>query len=53
MEIKTIQFNSEAYGQMVNLRITQLLEPIGVAALYIEKEKEQHDNSLALLKTMR
>ena len=43
MEIKTIQFNSEAYGQMVNLRITQLLQPIGVPASYIEKEKEQHD----------
>ena len=28
---------------MIALRITQLLEPIGVSASYIEKEKEKHD----------
>ena len=28
---------------MINLRITQLLEPIGVPASYIEKEKEKND----------
>lgn len=41
MEIKLIEHNSSEYGQMINLRITQLLEPIGVPASYIEKEKEK------------
>ena len=43
MEIKLIQHGSNDYGQMINLRITQLLEPIGVPASYIEKEKEKND----------
>lgn len=43
MEIKTILHNCDEYEQMINLRITQLLEPIGVPASYIEKEKEKHD----------
>lgn len=43
MEIKLIEHNSGEYQQMVNLRITQLLEPIGVPASYIEKEKEKND----------
>src|SRR6266542_3325731 len=43
MEMKLIHPNSREYEQMISLRITQLLEPIGVPASYIEKEKEKHD----------
>jgi predicted GNAT family N-acyltransferase len=43
MELKLIKHNSNEYEQMINLRITQLLEPIGVPAHYIEKEKEKTD----------
>jgi len=43
MEIKIIQHNSNEYEQMVELRISQLLEPIGVPASYIKREKEQKD----------
>lgn len=43
MEIKLIHHSSNEYEQMINLRITQLLEPIGVPAAYIEKEKEKTD----------
>ncbi len=43
MEMKLIHPNSREYEQMILLRITQLLEPIGVPASYIEKEKEKHD----------
>jgi predicted GNAT family N-acyltransferase len=43
MEIRTIKHNSNEYEQMINLRVTQLLEPIGVPASYIEREKEQDD----------
>jgi predicted GNAT family N-acyltransferase len=43
MEIKLIKHNSNEYDQMITLRITQLLEPIGIPASYIEKEKEQHN----------
>jgi predicted GNAT family N-acyltransferase len=43
MKIKLIKHNSNEYDQMITLRITQLLEPIGIPASYIEKEKEQHN----------
>jgi GNAT superfamily N-acetyltransferase len=43
MEIRMIAHNSSEYDQMVSLRVTQLLEPIGVPAAYIEKEKERND----------
>jgi predicted GNAT family N-acyltransferase len=43
MEIELIQYDSNEYEQMINLRITQLLEPIGVPASYIDKENEKHD----------
>jgi N-acetylglutamate synthase-like GNAT family acetyltransferase len=43
MEIKLIEQNSSEYDQMINFRITQLLEPIGVPASYIEKEREKED----------
>jgi N-acetylglutamate synthase-like GNAT family acetyltransferase len=43
MELKLIEHNSNEYEQMITLRITQLLEPIGVPSHYIEKEKEKTD----------
>lgn len=43
MEIKRIRYGSNEYEQMIHLRITQLLEPIGVPASYINKEAEQND----------
>jgi N-acetylglutamate synthase-like GNAT family acetyltransferase len=43
MEIRIITHNSDDYEQMVSLRISQLLEPIGVPASYIEREKEKKD----------
>jgi GNAT superfamily N-acetyltransferase len=43
MEIRMITHNSKEYKQMVSLRVTQLLEPIGVPAAYIEREKEKND----------
>ncbi len=47
MEIKIIPHNSEEYEQMVCLRITQLLEPIGVPASYIDRKKERDDIFIA------
>lgn len=47
MEMKLIHPNSKEYEQMITLRITQLLEPIGVPASYIEKGKEKHDFLIA------
>jgi predicted GNAT family N-acyltransferase len=43
MEIKILVHNSEQYDQMIALRVSQLLEPIGVPASYIEREKEKND----------
>jgi predicted GNAT family N-acyltransferase len=43
MEIRIIQYGSNDYEQMIKLRISQLLEPIGVSASYIEREKEGSD----------
>lgn len=43
MEIKIIRHSSDEYEQMIKLRVTQLLLPIGVPASYIEKENEKHD----------
>ena len=43
MNLKLIQHNSVEYEQMISLRITQLLEPIGVPASYIERETEKTD----------
>lgn len=43
MNIRIIQHNSDQYEQMIALRISQLLEPIGVPASYIEREKEKAD----------
>jgi predicted GNAT family N-acyltransferase len=43
MQMLIIPHNSEQYRQMIQLRISQLLEPIGVPASYIEREKENND----------
>lgn len=43
MTIRQIDFNSEDYEQMIALRVSQLLEPIGVPASYINREVEKND----------
>jgi predicted GNAT family N-acyltransferase len=43
MEIRTLEHSSAEYDQMITLRVSQLLEPIGVPAAYIEREKEKND----------
>lgn len=47
MTINTIQHNSNEYEQMVQLRIKALLEPIGIPAHYIIREKEKDDYLIA------
>ena len=47
MIIKTIQYNSEEYRQMIQLRIKALLEPIGVPVHYIVPENEKNDFFIA------
>jgi N-acetylglutamate synthase-like GNAT family acetyltransferase len=43
MIVRTIQFNSDEYKRMIELRIKALLEPIGVPAHYINPLKEKDD----------
>lgn len=43
MEIRLIACDSNEYEQMITLRVTQLLEPIGVPPSYIDREKEKND----------
>jgi predicted GNAT family N-acyltransferase len=43
MNIRNIAHKSDEYDQMIELRVTQLLEPIGVPASYIDKEAETTD----------
>jgi len=43
MEIKTLEHNSKEYEEMVRLRISQLLQPIGVPESYINREGEKVD----------
>jgi GNAT superfamily N-acetyltransferase len=43
MEIRRIQSGSNEYEQLVNLRVTALLNPIGIPASYIDPEKEKDD----------
>jgi predicted GNAT family N-acyltransferase len=43
MEIRLLEHGSNDYEQMVQLRIRELLNPIGVPASYIKPEKEQED----------
>ena len=47
MDIKIIGHNSNEFAQMIRLRITQLLEPIGVPASYIDEKKEKDDFLIA------
>jgi N-acetylglutamate synthase-like GNAT family acetyltransferase len=43
MRIQLIQHNTPAYEKMIHLRITVLLNPIGVPASFIKREKEAED----------
>lgn len=43
MNIRTINHNSKEYDEMIALRVSQLLEPIGVPASFIDKESEIND----------
>lgn len=43
MDIRLITHGSEEYRKMIGLRISQLLDPIGVPASYIDMEKERED----------
>jgi len=43
MHTRIIEHNSDDYEQMIQLRLSQLLEPIGVPASYIKKENEKTD----------
>jgi N-acetylglutamate synthase-like GNAT family acetyltransferase len=43
MNIRQITFGSDDYEQMIALRVSQLLQPIGVPASYIERENEKND----------
>jgi N-acetylglutamate synthase-like GNAT family acetyltransferase len=43
MIIKTFDTGSKEYEQMIDLRIHALLEPIGVPASYIDRNKEKDD----------
>lgn len=43
METRIIECGSKEYEQMVQLRLTVLLNPIGIPASYISREKEMDD----------
>lgn len=43
MEIKIIKASSVEYEQIIALRITALLKPIGVPPSYINRKKEEND----------
>jgi predicted GNAT family N-acyltransferase len=43
MNLSILQHNTKAYDEMLDLRIRVLLNPIGVPATYINKEKEKDD----------
>jgi N-acetylglutamate synthase-like GNAT family acetyltransferase len=43
MEIRLIDMNSPEYGDMRQLRLDVLLNPIGVSPSYINPEKEKND----------
>lgn len=43
MDIRIIKAQSQEYEQMVSLRISALLEPIGIPGSYIDPEKEKDD----------
>jgi GNAT superfamily N-acetyltransferase len=50
MDIRIINAGSEMYEQMIELRVRQLLNPIGVPASYIDPEKEKQDIFIAAFK---
>ena len=43
MDIRIIHYNTSEYEEMIALRRSQLLEPIGVPASYINIEQEKND----------
>lgn len=43
MTVRLIQHNSKEYEQMILLRQQVLLQPIGVPASYIQRDKEKED----------
>ena len=43
MTLRTFQVDSKEYEQMIALRLKVLLEPIGVPASYINRDKEKQD----------
>jgi predicted GNAT family N-acyltransferase len=43
MHTRIIEHNSDDYDQMIQLRLSELLEPIGVPASYIKIENEKTD----------
>ena len=43
MNIQIIRHNTTAYEKMIHLRITILLNPIGVSSSFINREKEAED----------
>ncbi len=43
MTVKSITHGTEEYEEMIRLRITALLDPIGVPSSYIKREAEEHD----------
>src|SRR5437588_9845692 len=43
MQLKIINPDSDEYDQMITLRLQVLLNPIGIPASYINKEKEKED----------
>ena len=43
MDVRLIEYDSAEYEAMIGLRVTALLEPIGVPASYIDSEREKDD----------
>ncbi|MGZ3837420.1 MAG: GNAT family N-acetyltransferase [Flavisolibacter sp.] len=43
MFLKQIRHGSEAYRDMISLRLQVLLEPLGIPASYIDREREKSD----------
>jgi Histone acetyltransferase len=48
MEMRIIEFNSKDYEAMIRLRLTVLLNPIGITESYINKENEKKDILIGL-----
>ena len=43
MTVGLIQYGSSQYEEMISLRVTSLLKPIGVPASYIDRESKKND----------